>query len=44
MTTIPDVQLCAHSKRLEGKVVLITGEKDVPQRPLPRHLIPFVAT
>jgi len=25
MTTIPDVQLYAHSERLEGKVVLITG-------------------
>ena len=29
MTTIPDIQLHAHSERLRGKVVLITGEKDV---------------
>jgi len=32
MTTIPDVQLYAHSERVEGKVVLITGEKDVLRR------------
>lgn len=31
MTTIPDVQLYAHSERLEGKVVLITGKRDVPR-------------
>jgi len=32
MTTILDVQLYAHSERLVGKVVLITGEEDVPRR------------
>ena len=40
MTTIPDLQLYAHSKRLEGKVVLITGEKDAPQCALPIVLFP----
>lgn len=34
MTTIPDVQLYAHTETLQGKVVLITGEKDVLRRPL----------
>lgn len=34
MTTIPDVQLYTHAERLEGKVVLITGEGDVPWRTL----------
>ena len=29
MTTIPDVQLYAHTERLRNKVVLITGKKDV---------------
>jgi len=31
MTTILDVQLYAHTEKLQGKVVLITGEKDVPR-------------
>lgn len=30
MTTITDVQLYAHTERLQNKVVLITGESDVP--------------
>ena len=30
MTTIPDVQLYAHTERLQDKVVVITGEEDVP--------------
>lgn len=30
MTTILDTQLYAHTERLQGKVVLITGERDVP--------------
>jgi len=34
MTTILDDQLYTHSERLVGKVVLITGEKDAPQRVL----------
>ena len=34
MTTILDAQLYAHSERLVGKVVLITGERDVPRRVL----------
>jgi len=42
MTTIPDVQLYAHAERLQGKVVLITGEGDVLWRTLSVFLSPVI--
>jgi len=42
MTTIPDVQLYAHAESLQGKVVLITGEGDVPRHTLSVFLSPVI--
>jgi len=42
MTTITDVQLYTHTERLRGKVVLITGEGDVPRRTLSAFLCPVI--
>lgn len=39
MTTILDAQLYAHSERLVGKVVLITGERCAAARALPHRLL-----